>query len=133
MQAARVLPLSGVHNFRDYGGYAVEGGGRLRSGMLWRSAQHEAATDDDLAALDALDLDTIPLDDAKTYEIFKRAQTTAIFQFESRGMRDLLKRARPERFEDLIALVDDEIARGRADDVAAMLDALPHWTAKRRA
>jgi DNA polymerase-3 subunit alpha len=52
----------------------------------------------------ALDLDSIPLDDAKTYEIFKQAQTTAIFQFESRGMRELLKRAKPDRLEDLIAL-----------------------------
>ena len=59
MIAERVLPLSGVHNFRDYGGYAVEGGGRLRDGMLWRSAHHEAATDEDLAALDALGLETI--------------------------------------------------------------------------
>jgi DNA polymerase-3 subunit alpha len=49
-------------------------------------------------------LDTLPLDDAKTYEIFKRADTAAIFQFESRGMRELLKRARPDRLEDLIAL-----------------------------
>ncbi|MDL1861274.1 DNA polymerase III subunit alpha [Betaproteobacteria bacterium PRO7] len=51
-----------------------------------------------------LTLDSIPLDDPKTYEIFKNANTTAIFQFESRGMRDLLKRARPDRLEDLIAL-----------------------------
>ena len=57
--AERVLPLSGIHNFRDYGGYAVEGGGRLREGVLWRSAHHEAATDEDLAALDALRLETI--------------------------------------------------------------------------
>ena len=59
MLAERVLPLSGIHNFRDYGGYAVEGGGRLRDNMLWRSAHHEAATDEDLTALDALGLDTI--------------------------------------------------------------------------
>ena len=59
MIAERVLPLSGIHNFRDYGGYAVEGGGRLRDNMLWRSAHHEAATDEDLTALDALGLDTI--------------------------------------------------------------------------
>ena len=52
----RVLPLHGVHNFRDYGGYAVSGGGRLRRGVLWRSAQHQDATDADLAAIDALDL-----------------------------------------------------------------------------
>ena len=49
-------------------------------------------------------LETLPLDDAKTYEVFKRADTAAIFQFESRGMRELLKRARPDRLEDLIAL-----------------------------
>lgn len=59
MLAERVLPLSGVHNFRDYGGYAVEGGGRVREGILWRSAHHEAATDADLAAIDALGLETI--------------------------------------------------------------------------
>ncbi|MGH8617449.1 MAG: DNA polymerase III subunit alpha [Burkholderiales bacterium] len=50
-------------------------------------------------------LDAIPLDDAATYKLFAAADTTAIFQFESRGMRDLLKKARPDRFEDLIALV----------------------------
>lgn len=59
MLAERVLPLSGIHNFRDYGGYGVEGGGRLRDNMLWRSAHHEAATDEDLVALDALGLDTV--------------------------------------------------------------------------
>ncbi len=51
-----------------------------------------------------LTLESIPLDDPQTYEIFKNANTTAIFQFESRGMRDLLKRAKPDRLEDLIAL-----------------------------
>ncbi len=51
-----------------------------------------------------LTLDTLPLDDPKTYDIFKQAATTAIFQFESRGMRELLKRAKPDRLEDLIAL-----------------------------
>lgn len=59
MAATRVLPLSGVHNFRDYGGYAVAGGGRLREGVLWRSAHHEAASDEDLAAIDALGLETV--------------------------------------------------------------------------
>ena len=53
----------------------------------------------------SFDLAAIPLDDRKTFEIFSSANTTGIFQFESRGMRDLLKRARPDRFEDLIALV----------------------------
>ncbi|OGA96906.1 MAG: DNA polymerase III subunit alpha [Betaproteobacteria bacterium RIFCSPLOWO2_12_FULL_66_14] len=53
----------------------------------------------------AFQLERIPLDDPKAYEIFCSANTTAVFQFESRGMRDLLKRARPDRFEDIIALV----------------------------
>ena len=59
MLAERVLPLSGIHNFRDYGGYAVEGNGRLRDNFLWRSAHHEAASDDDLATVDALGLQTV--------------------------------------------------------------------------
>jgi len=50
-------------------------------------------------------LETLPLDDRDTYRVFQAANATAVFQFESRGMRDLLKRARPDRFEDLIALV----------------------------
>ena len=52
-----------------------------------------------------LALHELPLDDAASYRIFASANTTAIFQFESRGMRDLLKRARPDRFGDIIALV----------------------------
>jgi DNA polymerase III subunit alpha len=50
-------------------------------------------------------LEKIPLDDPAAYQVFSNANTTAIFQFESRGMRDLVKRARPDRFEDIIALV----------------------------
>jgi DNA polymerase III subunit alpha len=50
-------------------------------------------------------LEKIPLDDPAAYAVFAHANTTAIFQFESRGMRDLVKRARPDRFEDIIALV----------------------------
>ncbi len=52
-----------------------------------------------------LALEKLPLDDAATYRIFATANTSAIFQFESRGMRDLLKRAKPDRFGDIIALV----------------------------
>ncbi|MEO8165390.1 MAG: DNA polymerase III subunit alpha, partial [Betaproteobacteria bacterium] len=50
-------------------------------------------------------LEKLPLDDAASYRMFASANTTAVFQFESRGMRDLLKQARPDRFEDIIALV----------------------------
>ena len=48
---------------------------------------------------------TLPLDNAVSYDIFKKANTVAVFQFESRGMRDMLTGARPDRFEDIIALV----------------------------
>src|SRR5690606_32991275 len=51
-----------------------------------------------------LDITTLPLDDKATYELFARGEGVAVFQFESRGMRELLKRARPDTFEDIIAL-----------------------------
>src|SRR5207237_1577657 len=47
----------------------------------------------------------IALDDGATYELLSAGNTTAVFQLESRGMRDLIRRARPDRFEDVIALV----------------------------
>jgi len=50
-------------------------------------------------------LETIPLEDKDTYALLSAGNTTAVFQLESRGMRDLIKRARPDRFEDVIALV----------------------------
>ena len=49
-------------------------------------------------------LEAIPLDDEKTYRLFGSAQTLGIFQFESSGMRETLRKAKPQRFEDLIAL-----------------------------
>jgi DNA polymerase-3 subunit alpha len=71
-----------------------------------------------------LDIDAIPLDDPKTYKLFADGQTYGVFQFESSGMRELLRKAKPERLDDLIALnalyrpgplksgmVDDFIAR----------------------
>jgi DNA polymerase-3 subunit alpha len=50
-------------------------------------------------------LEKVPLDDADTYRLLSAGNTTAVFQLESRGMRDLIKRAKPDRFEDVIALV----------------------------
>lgn len=49
-------------------------------------------------------LDVVPLDDAKTFQLFSEGHTLGIFQFESSGMRDILRRAKPQRFDDLIAL-----------------------------
>jgi DNA polymerase-3 subunit alpha len=71
-----------------------------------------------------LDIDAVPLDDPATYKVFADGAAYGIFQFESSGMRDLLRKAKPERLDDLIALnalyrpgplksgmVDDFIAR----------------------
>jgi DNA polymerase-3 subunit alpha len=51
----------------------------------------------------AIDLDRIPLDDAQTYEMLGRGDTAGVFQFESAGMRDVLRQMRPDCLEDLIA------------------------------
>jgi len=71
-----------------------------------------------------IDIDRIPLNDEKTYKLFSDGQTYGVFQFESSGMRELLRKAKPERLDDLIALnalyrpgplksgmVDDFVAR----------------------
>jgi DNA polymerase-3 subunit alpha len=73
---------------------------------------------------ETIDLGAVPLDDARTYEVFQNGQTHGVFQFESSGMRDTLRKAKPRCLEDLIALnalyrpgplrggvVDDYIAR----------------------
>ncbi len=52
-----------------------------------------------------LDISTIPLDDKKTYELLKSCATTAVFQLESRGMKDLIRRLQPDNFADIMALV----------------------------
>ena len=51
-----------------------------------------------------VDIDSIPLNDEKTYKLFSDGQTYGVFQFESSGMRELLRKAKPERLDDLIAL-----------------------------
>lgn len=51
-----------------------------------------------------IDLDNIPLTDARTFKVFQKGDTDGIFQFESSGMRDMLKKVKPTRIEDLIVL-----------------------------
>lgn len=51
-----------------------------------------------------VDIDTIPIDDKATYELFSRGDTVAVFQFESPGMQKWLRELKPTRFEDLIAM-----------------------------
>ena len=51
-----------------------------------------------------IDIDTIPIDDKKTYKLFSRGDTVGVFQFESTGMQKYLKDLKPTQFEDLIAM-----------------------------
>jgi len=67
-----------------------------------------------------IDINALPLDDRKTYELLASSHTIGVFQVESSGMRDLLKKLIPERFEDLIALLalyrPGPIGSGMLDD-----------------
>ncbi len=67
-----------------------------------------------------LAIDHIPIDDPKTFKLFSRAQTMGIFQLESSGMRDLLKKLKSENFEDIVALLalyrPGPIGSGMLDD-----------------
>ena len=80
-----------------------------------------------------IDLQTLPLDDPSVYQIFREANTVAIFQFESTGMKDLLVKAKPSRLEDLTALnalyrpgpmdlIPDYIARKNGTQTAEYYD-----------
>ncbi|MFM7194301.1 MAG: DNA polymerase III subunit alpha, partial [Bacteroidota bacterium] len=51
-----------------------------------------------------IDIEQIPLDDAKTYQLYQRGETTGTFQFESDGMQAYLRQLKPDKFEDLIAM-----------------------------
>ena len=55
----RILTFESIDNFRDYGGYAGADGGTVRSGVLWRSGHHGAASAADLAAVETLDIATV--------------------------------------------------------------------------
>jgi DNA polymerase-3 subunit alpha len=72
-----------------------------------------------------VDVESLPLDDEKTYEMLRRGDSIGVFQLESEGMRDALRKVRPTEFDDIIALVSlyrpgamayiDEYARGKRD------------------
>ncbi len=58
-----------------------------------------------LADMSPIDINSIPRDDPASYELLKAGQTTAVFQLESRGMKELIKKLKPDCFDDIIALV----------------------------
>ena len=68
----------------------------------------------------SLKVEDIPMDDPKTYKLFNNAESTGVFQLESSGMRDLLRKLKAEKFEDIIALLalyrPGPIGSGMLDD-----------------
>ncbi len=72
----------------------------LRTLTLIADALANLAADRDVH----LEIESLPLDDAETFRLFCEARTSGVFQFESSGMQDILRKLKPERFEDLIAL-----------------------------
>ncbi len=69
----------------------------------WAVKNVKAMLPEDEAA--KIDITNLPLDDIPTYDLLKRCETTAVFQLESRGMKELIKRLQPDTFEDIVALV----------------------------
>ena len=55
--------------------------------------------------IEKLDITKLPLDDQKTYDLLKVGKTTAVFQLESSGMKELIKNLQPDQFNDIVALV----------------------------
>ena len=70
--------------------------------------------------LDQVSLDDLPLDDAETFKLLQKAHTTAVFQLESRGMKDVLRKLVPDSFDDIVAAValfrPGPIKAGMVDD-----------------
>jgi protein-tyrosine phosphatase len=100
----RVLPFDGIHNFRDYGGYATSHGGHVVSGRLYRSGQHVGASSGDLSLVAALKLKTV-------------------IDLRGNSERAAYPCARPAGFDATVLFFDGETAgRGSAPHVAAARD-----------
>ena len=92
----------------QYAMQAVEKVGLLKMDLLGLSnltLLHKAIQQTQKITKKALDITKIPLDDARTFELFQKAQTNGIFQFESDGIRRVLKEMKPTAFEDLVAVL----------------------------
>lgn len=75
-------------------------------GYIRQSLQNTGSSDEIKAGqITQFSLETLPLDDESTYALMRKGNAVGIFQFESRGMIDLLQKAKPDCFEDIIALV----------------------------
>jgi len=107
------VPISTVKNSEldfvtQYDGSHVEDIGLLKMdflGLKTLSIIKDAIENIKLSKGVEIDIDTIPLEDTKTYEIYSNGETVGLFQFESPGMQKYLKDLKPSKFEDLIAMV----------------------------
>jgi protein tyrosine/serine phosphatase len=110
----RALPFEAIDNFRDFGGYPVAGGGRLRMGRLFRSAHHGAATDKDLDLLGSLKIGAIidfrgPQERAKAPSRRPAAFSAMIYEVEGESgrmsdeMTAAFHRATPEEAQAIFA------------------------------
>ncbi len=91
----------------QYDGHFVESIGLLKMdflGLKTLSIIKECLENIQLSKKIKVDIDKIPFDDPKTFELFSNGNTTAIFQFESTGMKKWLRLLQPSRFEDLVAM-----------------------------
>ena len=91
----------------QYDGRQVENVGLLKMdflGLKTLSIIKDAIENIKKSKKTEIDIDNLPLDDKKTFELFSNGDTTGIFQFESSGMRRYLRELKPNRFEDLIAM-----------------------------
>jgi len=91
----------------QYDGHVIESTGLIKMdflGLKTLSEQKEAVKNVKLSRGIDIDLDHIPIDDVKTYELYQQGKTVGTFQFESAGMQKYLKELKPTVFEDLIAM-----------------------------
>ncbi len=94
-------------NCTQYDGHVIEDTGLIKMdflGLKTLSELKEAVDNIKLTCGIDIDLDTIPIDDELTYQLYQRGQTIGTFQFESAGMQNYLRQLRPTKFEDLIAM-----------------------------
>ena len=94
-------------NCTQYDGHVIESTGLIKMdflGLKTLSELKEAVENIRLSTGKTIDLDTIPIDDPLTYELYQKGQTIGTFQFESNGMQNYLRQLHPTVFEDLIAM-----------------------------
>ena len=94
-------------NCTQYDGHVIESTGLIKMdflGLKTLSELKEACANIKRTRGIDIDLDTIPIDDPKTYELYQQGRTVGTFQFESQGMQKYLRELKPTVFEDLIAM-----------------------------